>query len=76
MNGANMKRDDILDRAEKYGVMTAGWIFSAPGLEKFWRDGYEAGRKAERKVCADLTEQMGLDGYGTPEIAAAMRKRK
>lgn len=53
-----MKRDDILDRAEKYGVMTAGWIFSAPGLEKFWRDGYEAGRRAEKRELAKYIKQL------------------
>ena len=56
--------------------MTAGWIFSAPGLERYWKEAYEAGRKAEKNDCADLTEQMGLDGYGTLAIAAAIRKRK
>jgi hypothetical protein len=71
-----MKRDEILNRAEKHSTLTAGWIFNASGLEKFWKEAYEAGRKAERKDCADLTEQMGLDGYGTLAIAAAMRKRK
>jgi hypothetical protein len=74
--GMNMRQDDILGRAEKHGVLTAGWIFGAAGLEKYWKEAYEAGRKAERKECASLTEKMGLDGYGTPEIAAAMRKRK
>jgi hypothetical protein len=64
-----MKRDEILNRAEKHSALTAGWIFNASGLEKFWKE-------AERKDCADLTEQMGLDGYGTLAIAAAMRKRK
>ena len=71
-----MNRDDILNRADRYGAMTAGWLFSANGLEKLWKEAYEAGRKAERKDCADLTEQMGLDGYGALAIAAAMRKRK
>jgi hypothetical protein len=71
-----MKRDQILDRADRHGALTAGWIFNAAGLEKYWKEAYEAGRKAERKDCADLTEQMGLDGYGTLAIAAAMRKRK
>ncbi len=56
--------------------MTAGWLFSANGLEKLWKEAYEAGRKAERKDCADLTEQMGLEGCGTHAIAAVMRKRK
>jgi hypothetical protein len=74
--GMNMRRDDILGRAEKHGVLTAGWIFGAAGLEKFWKEAYAAGRKAERKACADLTEQMGLDGYGTLAIAAAIRKRQ
>jgi hypothetical protein len=72
----DMKRDEILNRAEKYSSMTAGWIFSASGLERYWKEAYEAGRKAEKNDCADLTEQMGLDGYGTLAIAAAIRKRK
>lgn len=71
-----MKRDEILNRAEKHSALTAGWIFNASGLERFWKEAYEAGRKAERKDCADLTEQMGLDGYGTLAIAATVRKRK
>jgi hypothetical protein len=71
-----MTRDEILNRAEKYGSMTAGWIFNAEGLQKYWREAYEAGRSAERKKCAALTEQLGQDGYGTLAIAAAIRKRK
>ena len=71
-----MNRDEILNLAEKHGSMIAGWCFNARGLEKFWREAYEMGRSAERKDCADLTEQMGLDGYGTLAISAAMRKRK
>lgn len=71
-----MTRDEILSRAEKHGAMTAGWIFSAQGLEKFWREAFEAGRKSERENCAALTEHLGQEGMGTLAIAAAMRKRK
>jgi hypothetical protein len=71
-----MTRDEILSRAEKHGTMIAGWIFSAQGLEKFWREAYEAGRKSERENCAALTEHLGQEGMGTLAIAAAMRKRK
>lgn len=71
-----MNRDEILNRAEKHSAMTAGWIFNAPGLQKFWREAYETGRKAERTSCAELTEQLGQDGYGSLAIAAAIRKRK
>jgi len=71
-----MTRDEILSRAEKHGPMIAGWIFSASGLEKFWREAFEAGRKSERENCAALTEHLGQEGMGTLAIAAAMRKRK
>jgi len=56
-----MTRDEILSRAEKHGPMIAGWIFSASGLEKFWREAFEAGRKAERENCAALTEHLGQE---------------
>jgi len=45
-----MTRDEILNRAEKYGSMIAGWCFNAQGLEKFWREAYEMGQQSERKV--------------------------
>ena len=47
-----MTRDEILSRAENHGALTAGWIFSAQGLEKFWQEAYEAGAAEERKVLA------------------------
>ena len=71
-----MTRDEILSRAEKHGAMIAGWIFSAQGLEKFWREAFEAGRKSERENCAALTEHLGQEGMGTLAIAAAIRRRK
>ena len=71
-----MTRDEILSRAEKHGPMIAGWIFSAQGLEKFWREAFEAGRKSERENCAALTEHLGQEGMGTLAIAAAIRRRK
>jgi hypothetical protein len=71
-----LTRDEILNRAERHSKMTAGWIFSAQGLEKFWREAYEAGRKSERENCAALTEHLGQEGMGSLAIAAAMRKRK
>jgi hypothetical protein len=71
-----LTRDEILNRAERHSKMTAGWIFNAQGLEKFWREAYEAGRKSERENCAALTEHLGQEGMGTLAIAAAMRKRK
>jgi hypothetical protein len=71
-----MTRDEILSRAEKHGPMIAGWCFNASGLEKFWREAFEMGRKAERENCAALTEHLGQEGMGTLAIAAAMRKRK
>jgi hypothetical protein len=71
-----MTRDEILSRAENHGALTAGWIFSAQGLEKFWQEAFEAGRTAERKACAALTEDLGQEGMGTLAIAAAIRKRK
>ena len=40
-----------------------------------YRSELEAAVKAEREACADLTEQMGICGYGTLAIAAAIRAR-
>ena len=71
-----MTRDEILNRAERHSKMTAGWIFNATGLGQFWQEAYEAGKKAERKACAALTERLGQEGYGSLAIAAAIRKRK
>lgn len=31
-------------------------------------------RVSERHMCADMVEQMGIDGYGTLAIAAVIRK--
>jgi hypothetical protein len=31
--------------------------------------------ESEREACAQLTEQMGIDGYGTLAIAVAIRAR-
>lgn len=36
---------------------------------------FMAGAEAERKEVAALVEQMGMEGYGTLDIAAAIRKR-
>jgi len=55
-----MTQDDILSRAEKYSSMIAGWCFNSSGLEKFWREAYEAGQKYEREACA----QLALQGTG------------
>ncbi len=40
-----------------------------------YRSELEAAVKTEREACADLTEQMGICGYGTLAIAAAIRAR-
>lgn len=40
-----------------------------------YRSELEAAVKAEREAIADLTEQMGICGYGTLAIAAAIRAR-
>lgn len=49
-----MNRDDILRIAEQHSDLTAGWIFSAVGIERFWRAAYDAGAAAERKECAGI----------------------
>ena len=72
-----MTRDEILKIAENYGALTAGWIFSAVGLEKFWQQAYEAGVKAEREACAKLCETMSLEWgdqkeFATVELATIM----
>jgi hypothetical protein len=42
----------------------------------FWAwEGWQAGVKREREACAKLCEQMGVEGYGTLFIAAAIRAR-
>ena len=43
-------RDEILTIAETHSDMTAGWIFNAVGIERFWRVAYEAGAAAEREA--------------------------
>ena len=44
------------------------------GLE-FVLDLAAASTEAEREACAQLVEKMGIDGYGTLAIAAAIRAR-
>lgn len=40
-----------------------------------YRSELEAAVKVEREACAQLTEQLGIEGYGTLAIAAAIRAR-
>lgn len=40
-----------------------------------YRSELDASVKEEREACALLTEQLGSKGYGTLEIAAAIRAR-
>lgn len=80
-----MTQDDILSRAEKYSSMIAGWCFNSSGLEKFWREAYEAGQKYEREACAQLALQGTGEAVQTrtlkvlqserQRIAAAIRAR-
>lgn len=60
-----MNRDEILTIAEAHSDMTAGWIFNAVGIERFWRAAYEAGAAAEReKVALWMAEQGYATGHG------------
>ena len=59
-----MTRDEILTIAETHSDMTAGWIFNAVGIERFWRAAYEAGAAAEREALAKKWEdQNGFDAH-------------
>lgn len=63
-----MNRGEILKQAEKHCHLTAGWIFSVPGLEDFWAAAFAAGAKAELEACCTLLEgmhetQMGNHNY-------------
>lgn len=73
-----MTRDDILRLADKHATLTAGWMFSVPDMEDFYKHAYEAGVAAEREACAKLCDELrdedGFEPYGT-ECAAAIRAR-
>lgn len=48
----------------------------ADGTPAYWAwEGWSAGVKTEREACALICEHMGIDGYGTLAIAAAIRAR-
>ena len=51
-----MTRDDILRLADKHATLTAGWMFSVPDMEDFYKHAYEAGVAAEREACARVCE--------------------
>ena len=52
-----MTRDDILRLADKHATLTAGWMFSVPDMEDFYKHAYEAGVAAEREACAKVCEK-------------------
>ena len=69
-----MTRDDIIRMAREAGIdWHQHWDIGADTnrLERF----AELVAAAERKACAKLVEQMGIEGYGTLAIAAAIRAR-
>ena len=57
-----MTRDDILRLADKHATLTAGWMFSVPDMEDFYKHAYEAGVAAEREACAKVCESLITDG--------------
>jgi hypothetical protein len=66
-----MTKDEIIGLAQEAGI-GYDWSFDFHmRLERF------AGliAAADREECADLVEQMGIEGYGTLVIAAAIRAR-
>ena len=74
-----MNRDDIISMAKKAGAKKTYHRFSgnisytmlSEDIERF----AALVAAAEREECADLVEQMGIEGYGTLVIAAAIRAR-
>ena len=65
-----MNRDDMIRMARE-----AGWEYATDdrGFEPLWRFAALVAA-ADRERIAALVEQMGIDGYGTLAIAAAIRK--
>jgi len=61
-----MTRDDIIRMAREAGIVGNFW----PELERF----AALVAAAERERAALKTEQLGMVGYGTLAIAAAIRK--
>ena len=67
-----MTRDDIIRMYEKAnGWSPEGWDKTVDELERF----AALVAAAEREAIANLVEQMGIEGYGTLAIAAAIRAR-
>ena len=67
-----MNREDIIRIYEKAnGWSPEGWDKTVDELERF----AALVAAAEREVIANLVEQMGIEGYGTLAIAAAIRAR-
>ena len=44
-------------------------------LSDAYAQGLAQGKRVEREWCALLVEQLGIEGYGTLAIAAAIRER-
>ena len=73
-----MNREDIIRMAREAGCdeihaakVLTGLHFRPDSLERF----AAIVAVAEREACAKLTEQMGIEGYGTLAIAVAIRAR-
>lgn len=66
-----MTRDEVLSEAEKCGVLTAGWLFNANGLEKLYALAYDAGAAAENEACAQVAE--AAEPYMSADL---IRKRR
>ena len=71
-----MTRDDIIRMAEEAGMpkwLQEDW-FANP-FDSFALKFAYLIAAAEREAIANLVEQMGIEGYGTLAIAAAIRAR-
>lgn len=75
-----MNQEDILRMAREAGLEGIYSACDEPGVRyayEDWDDELECFAHlvaaAERKSVADLVEQMGIEGYGTLAISAAIR---
>ena len=67
-----MTRDDIIRMAREVGII----IFEDASLTTDDLAPFAAlVASAERDACAAMCEQLGVEGYGTLAIAAAIRQR-
>lgn len=68
-----LTRGEVLKRAEECGVLTAGWLFNANGLEKLYAQAYEAGAAAENEACAQIADT--AEPYSSADLIRSRRKK-